>query len=70
MGRVVGAGWAAGGGSAGRVTVPLRLKLDNSPGPMSLAGGAEALLFDWANAGSAAATPATPSNTAFAIRPN
>jgi hypothetical protein len=64
-----GCGRGAGGCSAGRVTVPLRLKLDNSPGPISPAGGLEALLFDWASAGVAAIMPAMPSTIAFETRP-
>ena len=68
-GRVAGCGRGAGGCSAGRVTVPLRLKLDNSPGPISPAGGLEALLFDWASAGAAATMPAIPSTIAFDTRP-
>ena len=67
LGSGRGWGWAAGGCSAGRVTVPFRLKLDNSPGPISLLGGeAVDVLFDWASDGAAASAHAIPSTPAFA----
>ena len=69
-GRAAGGdGWAAGGRLAGLVTVPLRVKLDNSPGPISLefdGGGAVAAPLLWATSGAAPSATADASNTALA----